>query len=60
MQGGWSSDRNIFLPAVKHSEALSRVYQAVVKLTSFTKALSDSVVLEMAINFRNQGAGVRI
>lgn len=60
MQCGWSATGNTFLPAVKDEEALWSMLQAVERLSGFTAALFDSVVLEIVVYFRNPGVDVRI
>lgn len=59
MQGGWSDGTSV-LPAAEDSEAWTRVCQAVMRRSSFTAVLFDSVVLGMAVYSGNQGADVRI
>lgn len=59
MQYGWSNKMNILLTG-EGWEVLSSICQAVIRLRSFTTALFDNVVLEMAVYIRNQGADVRI
>jgi len=48
------------LPTIKDGEALSSTCQAVMRLSNFTTALLENVVLEMAVYFGNQDAEVRI
>lgn len=48
------------LPTLKDWEALSSICQAVMRPSSFTTALFENVVLEMAVYFENQDADVRI
>lgn len=48
------------LPTIKDWEALSSTWQAVMRLSNFTTALLENVVLEMAVYFGNQDAEVRI
>lgn len=59
MQYGWLNKMNILLTR-RGWEMLSSICQAVNRLRSFITALFDSVVLEMAVYIRNQGADVRI